>query len=264
MNRLTFAVLCLAAALTATSRSAADDAAVNTPEVLSRLQGGWVQEDGSDRTDSADRAIEGGEAFRQRLNFAGGQCGQWHQSRPSLPVSITYYVEGGELLIQNYHEPARPFDYRMQQRRFRYELDGDTLTLTGEGNEGTRWRRTDSATAEPDAVRPEPTSFEYEGFSLRETILSPERSRFEVEIRKSDAQLGIVFATLIAKVAHERGFPYFTRAADDGEGGFEVRFLKRRPAEGAEEAGGAVRAGNEYVFETATLLALLPEEEASR
>jgi hypothetical protein len=47
-----------------------------------------------------------------------------------LPTSITFYVEGNELLLQYYHEPKEVGNYRLKQLRFSYKLDGDVLTLT--------------------------------------------------------------------------------------------------------------------------------------
>lgn len=94
----------------------------NTPTVLAALRGRWqeIQD-------------EEGEDFHQTLVFAGGALGQWYQSAQTLPVNITYYVEGTELILQFNHEPEATFDYRMKQLRFEYKLDGDSLLLTREG-----------------------------------------------------------------------------------------------------------------------------------
>jgi hypothetical protein len=109
-------------------RAAADDAVVNTPTVIAALAGEW----------ELQPRIRG--EFRQRLSFDGSRCGEWQQSAGALPVSITFYVEGRELLVQHYHEPRTPFDYRLKQQRFGYRLDADTLTLTAGGASET-WKR---------------------------------------------------------------------------------------------------------------------------
>ncbi|QDV22521.1 serine/threonine-protein kinase [Aureliella helgolandensis] len=94
----------------------------NTPTVLAALHGRW-----------RELNQEEGEAFNQTLIFTGGASGQWYKTAMTLPVSITYYVEGPELILQYNYEPETSFDYRMKQLRFDYELDGDALVLTREG-----------------------------------------------------------------------------------------------------------------------------------
>ncbi|MDB5336538.1 MAG: hypothetical protein JWN70_2157 [Planctomycetaceae bacterium] len=65
----------------------ADDAVINTPTVLAALQGNWTLQ---------PKTKDG---YRQRLSLSTWSSGSWQQSKPSLPVTITFYVEGNELLI---------------------------------------------------------------------------------------------------------------------------------------------------------------------
>lgn len=109
----------------------------NTPKVLATLRGRWQELD-----------HEEGEEFNQTLVFSGGALGQWYERAQTLPISITYYVEGAELILQFNHEPEAAFDYRMKQLRFDYKLDGDSLLLTREGVT-TRLQRIRDAIAEP-------------------------------------------------------------------------------------------------------------------
>lgn len=94
----------------------------NTPTVLAALRGRWQELD-----------HEEGDDFNQTLVFSGGSLAQWKRDPQTHPVSVTYYVEGSELVLQFYHEPETSFDYRMKQLRFDYNLDGDSLMLTREG-----------------------------------------------------------------------------------------------------------------------------------
>lgn len=94
----------------------------NTPTVLAALKGRWQELN-----------HEEGPEFNQTLVFSGGAMGQWHANAGNLPVSITYYVEGKELIVQYNHEPEAAFDYRLKQSRFEYELDGDSLDLSRDG-----------------------------------------------------------------------------------------------------------------------------------
>jgi hypothetical protein len=60
-----------------------DDAVVNTPVILSSLEGDWeLQQEAKD-------------GFTPRLHFDGSSGGRWFRSQETLPVSITFYVEGG-------------------------------------------------------------------------------------------------------------------------------------------------------------------------
>ncbi len=106
----------------------ADDAVINTPTVLANLKGEW----------ELQPKVKDG--YRQRLSLNGSACGDWQQSQRTLPVSITFYVEGNELLIQHYYEPKGAFNYRLKQLRYDYKLDGDTLTLKRDGVTET-WKR---------------------------------------------------------------------------------------------------------------------------
>ena len=59
--------------------------------------------------------------------------GHWIRSAGTHPITITYYIEGTELLLQFNYEPVKAFDYRMKQLRFTYKLEGDVLSLTRDG-----------------------------------------------------------------------------------------------------------------------------------
>lgn len=108
--------------------TSADDTVVNTPVVIASLRGRWeLQPKPKDE-------------YKQTLSFDGSRCGQWQQRKGTLPVSITFYVEGNELLIQHYYEPNGAHNYRLKQRRFDYELDDQTLTLKRDGVSQT-WKR---------------------------------------------------------------------------------------------------------------------------
>lgn len=126
-------LLCLATA----AHVRGDDAVVNTPVILSALKGDW----------ELQQTAEDG--FIQRLRLDGAQGGQWFRSQETLPVSITFYVEGGELLLQHYYEPQGAFNYRLKQLRFSYQLDRSTLTLTKDGKTEIWKRRSNSNTAKP-------------------------------------------------------------------------------------------------------------------
>ena len=108
----------------------ADDAVIDTQQVILALVGEW------------ELAPKSDDQFKQRLNLNGGTCvcGIWLQTDKTLPTSITYYVEGNELLLQYYHEPNRVGNYRLKQLRFSYKLDGDVLTLTRDDVSDT-WKR---------------------------------------------------------------------------------------------------------------------------
>lgn len=107
-----------------------DDVVVNTQQVISGLVGEWeLQPQSNDH-------------YQQRLKFNGGTCacGTWLQKEKTLSTSITFYVEGNELLLQYYYEPNRVGNYRLKQLRFNYKLEGDVLTLTRNGGSQT-WLR---------------------------------------------------------------------------------------------------------------------------
>jgi hypothetical protein len=64
-------------------------------------------------------------------------------------VSIAWFVEGGELRILHYYEPAGAFNYRVKTVMVAYKLADDTLTLTFDGKP-SMWKRTKvAATAKP-------------------------------------------------------------------------------------------------------------------
>ena len=94
----------------------------NTPTILGALRGRWQEVDHSE-----------GEDFNQTLVFNGQAMGQWFRTAGTHPVTITYYIEGTELLLQFNYEPVKAFDYRMKQLRFAYKLEGDSLSLTRDG-----------------------------------------------------------------------------------------------------------------------------------
>lgn len=233
--RLTTVLIALAA-----RPAAADDAVINTPVVLASLQGDW------------ELQPEEPDAYRQRLRFSGSVNGQWHQSPRALPVSITFYVEGRELLIQHYYEPDQPFNYRMKQIRFDYELADDVLTLAGP-DEKTVWRRVPRrrpAKRVPDGGAAVPPK----DFSLRETRVTESRSVFAIETSDGDGQLGIAVAVEIAKLAEQRGFRYFRgRPILDGA---DIEFFKEHPGGDAEN--------DPFVFDVQMLKALeVPQPEPS-
>ena len=224
----------------ASGPAAADDTVINTPVVLASLQGDWeLQPDEPD-------------AYRQRLRFRGSVNGQWHQSARALPVSITFYVEGRELLIQHYYEPDQPFNYRLKQIRFDYELADDVLTLVGP-DEKTVWRRVSKrrpAGQVPDrgaAVAPK-------AFSLREIRVTESRSVFGIETSSGDGQLDIAVAVEIAELADQRGFRYFRgHPILDGA---EIEFFKEHPGRDAEN--------DPFVFDVQMLKGLeTPQREQS-
>jgi hypothetical protein len=124
------AIAVVVAILGCSARAVADDAVVNTPTIIGSLRGVW------------ELQPKDNDAYKQRLSFNSPQCGEWQQSKPTLPVSITFYVEGNELLLQHYYEPKNAFNYRLKQLRYGYKLDGETLTLTRDGLTET-WQRID-------------------------------------------------------------------------------------------------------------------------
>jgi RNA polymerase sigma factor (sigma-70 family) len=122
---------------------AAKDAVVNTPTILGKLQGEW----------ELQPKTEG--EYKQRMVFTASSSGNWQRSKETLPVSITYYVEGRELLIQFYHEPNGAFNYRLKQLRFEYKLDEGILTLTA-GDATQTWKRVPKAALKPEGAKAPP------------------------------------------------------------------------------------------------------------
>ncbi len=112
------------------AKVAARDVVVNTPTVLGKLQGEW----------ELQPKVEN--EYKQRISFTTGNSGSWQRSEGTLPVTITYYVEGQELLIQHNYEPNGAFNYRLKQLRFEYAISNDKsiLTLTA-GDKTQTWKR---------------------------------------------------------------------------------------------------------------------------
>src|ERR1041384_2826460 len=110
MRNTILAIISLCSIATATQVHG-DDGVVNTPVILSSLKGDWELQ---------QKAEDG---FIQRLRLDGAHSGQWFRSKETLPVSITFYVEGGELLLQHYYEPQGAFNYRLKQLRFSYRSE---------------------------------------------------------------------------------------------------------------------------------------------
>lgn len=127
-NRLFAIVLMIHGSNLSVGGLAADDAIVNTPVVVSSLKGEW------------ELQPKAANDYKQRISFDGSRCGEWRQSKESLPVSITFYVEGEEIVLQHYYQPKEPFNYRLKQLRYRYKLDSNTLILTKNG-QSEIWRR---------------------------------------------------------------------------------------------------------------------------
>ena len=225
------ATLIFASTLIALPAVGADDAVINTPVVLASLKGDW------------ELQPENPDEYKQRLRFGGSSSGQWHQSPLTLPTSVTFYVEGDELLLQHYYQPDKPFNYRLRQLRFSYKLDGDRLTLTGpEG--ATIWRRV--PTGDDDAAK---TGL------LREIPITKSRSVFVIHIEEHDAQAGIAVMFEVARLADQRGFRYFT--GQELGRGVAVEFFEKRP----EDPG----AFGPHLFDVRMLMQLIeaPEPEQS-
>lgn len=75
-------------------RAGGDDLKINTPVVSANLRGNWELQ---------PRAAA---EYKQTLHLGPQFTGEWQQSRESLPTSIAWFVEGGELRILHYYEPA--------------------------------------------------------------------------------------------------------------------------------------------------------------
>lgn len=125
---LTTLVAAIISIASPTCRVAADEAVVNTPTVVAALKGEWELQ---------PAAADG---YKQRLTFDGSRCGEWKKSKETLPASLTFYVEGNELLLRHYYEPKGAFNYRLKQLRYRYKLDEDKLALTT-GDATETWAR---------------------------------------------------------------------------------------------------------------------------
>ena len=112
-----------------TTRAAAEPAGrkVNTPVMIASLKGDWERQ--------PDKPGD----FKEELCLNAGSTGQWHQSQHALPVSVNWFVEGGELRLEYYHDLG-DFNWRVKTLRVPYILDGDTLTLTLD-EKLSRWRR---------------------------------------------------------------------------------------------------------------------------
>jgi hypothetical protein len=109
-------------------RACGDDLKINTPVVSANLRGTWELQ--------PQPAAE----YKQTLQLGPQFTGQWQQSREALPMSIAWFVEGGELRILHYYEPAGAFNYRVKTIMVAYKLADDTLTLTLVGKPST-WKR---------------------------------------------------------------------------------------------------------------------------
>ena len=114
-------------------RARGDDLKINTPVVSANLRGNWELQ-----------PKEAGE-YKQTLHLGPQFTGEWQRSRETLPVSIAWFVEGGELRILHYYEPAGAFNYRVKTLMVTYKLADDTLTLTFDGKPST-WKRSKEAT----------------------------------------------------------------------------------------------------------------------
>lgn len=106
----------------------ADDQKVNTNVVTASLLGKW----------ELQPPVE--DDYRQTLNLGTRFTGEWQRNRATLPVSIAWFVEGGELRVLYYYEPAGAFNYRVKTVMIPYRLLDDTLTLTFDGKPSS-WRR---------------------------------------------------------------------------------------------------------------------------
>src|SRR4030095_8686519 len=91
--------LCFSAFLV--GRVSGDDLKINTPVVSANLCGHWELQ-----------PREEGE-YKQSLHLGPQVTGEWQRSRETLPVSIAWFVEGGELRILHYYEPAGALKYRV-------------------------------------------------------------------------------------------------------------------------------------------------------
>jgi hypothetical protein len=114
----------------------ADDLKINTPVVSANLAGRW------------ELRPEDAAKYKQTLHLGPQFTGEWQRSRETLPVSIAWFVEGGELRILHYHEPAGAFNYRVKTLMVAYKLSDDTLTLTFDGKP-TTWTRVKEKEAAP-------------------------------------------------------------------------------------------------------------------
>lgn len=113
-------------------RASGDELKINTPVVSANLTGRWeLQPDAP-------------ETFKQTLQLGEQFTGQWQRSRETLPVSIAWFVEGGELRILYYYEPNGAFNYRVKTLMVAYTLKDDTLKLTFD-NKPTTWKRVKEA-----------------------------------------------------------------------------------------------------------------------
>ena len=120
------ATLCFSALLVGRVRG--DDLKINTPVVSANLRGNW------------ELQPKESQEFKQTLHLGPQFTGEWQRSRETLPVSIAWFVEGGELRILSYYEPAEAFNYRVRTLMVTYALADDTLTLTFDGKPST-WQR---------------------------------------------------------------------------------------------------------------------------
>lgn len=129
------AAICLSALLIGRVRG--DDLKINTPVVSAKLRGNW------------ELQPEEAGGYKQTIYLGPQFTGQWQQSQETLPVSIAWFVEGGELRILHYYEPAGAFNYRVKTLMVAYKLADDTLTLSFDDKPST-WKRTkEAAPAKP-------------------------------------------------------------------------------------------------------------------
>ncbi|MES2794132.1 MAG: hypothetical protein V4719_31250 [Planctomycetota bacterium] len=105
-----------------------DDLKINTPVVSSSLQGRW------------ELQPEKMGNFKQSLLLGRQFTGHWQQSSETLPVTIAWFVEGGELRILHYYDPKGDTNYRVKTLMVPYKLSKETLKLTFDGKT-TTWNR---------------------------------------------------------------------------------------------------------------------------
>jgi hypothetical protein len=109
-------------------RASGDELKINTPVVAANLTGRWELQPDAPKE------------FKQTLHLGQQFTGEWQKSRETLPVSIAWFVEGGELRLLHYYEPNGAFNYRVKTLMVAYTLKDDSLTLTFD-NKPTTWKR---------------------------------------------------------------------------------------------------------------------------
>ena len=97
-------------------RGLKDDRAINTPLMLSNLQGVWTYQDPDT-------------GATQTLTLAGQGLGSLQVSNQDRPLTFHWMIEGHRLSMRYYKDAGRGFDWKVIEDECGYLLRGNVLEL---------------------------------------------------------------------------------------------------------------------------------------